>query len=540
MAEDAGTRHKASQKELEQLARQVIDLARGEVVASHPYLAQALGMLELRFERMGRKFSTDGRTLWADPGLVLADFARTGKAPTHDLVHVTLHCLLLHPFAGGEGNVDQAAWDLATDIVVERLAAEMLGPREGERGQAISLVMEQLRDSLGAEPTVERVYRALRGGRFANAARTWQTVLAVDDPARWFPERSETGEERGEGSEDQSGARQRSSSGAPDEGGGGEQHPGQSGETPREPDGHGGGDYRDGLSGAADVRGGAEDADGTFDAGTEAARRLSARERAEARERWRRAARSLRVDLETTSRSRGDHMGSLTRELAVGTRRREDLRGFLRKFATLQERVRVSPDEFDYVFYTLGLSLFGDMPLIEPLEYREERTIRTFALVIDTSGSVEGPAVQRFVDVAFDVLTSQVAFGARTDVHVIQADAGVQEDVRIASREDLERWRRGFVLKGLGGTDFRPAFAYVDGLLETGELADLDGLVYLTDGRGTFPSKPPRYKTAFVLYDGGCEPPPVPSWAMRLVLDEDELGDTGENAGQHDSMGADA
>lgn len=529
--------------ERERVARRVIDLARGEVLADHQFLAASVGLLELRFERMGLKFATDGITLWADPGLVVADFLRTRKPPTHDLVHVLLHCLLLHPFEGEEEGVDRGAWELASDIVVERLAREMLGPREGERGRAIDIVIEQLRDDLGAEPTAERVYRALKEGRYANVRRTWGKLLSVDDPSRWFPELSERGDEWGEGSEDERGRRQRAS-GSPDDGKGQDERSGgepsgdddrsdsDRGEGSQDQDGRdedgggqAGGSYRDGLAGA-EAQGAVQDASGELDEAAGAARRVRARQRAEARERWRRAARSMRVDLETISRVQGEQLGSLRRELEVGQRRRQDLREFLRRFAVMQENLRVSPDEFDYVFYAYGLELYGNLPLIEQLEYREERTIRDFVIVIDTSGSVEGAAVQAFVDTAFDVLTQEGAFAARSVVHVIQADAGVQEDARIASKDDLERWRRGFTLKGMGGTDFRPAFRHVDELVEAGELRDLAGLLYFTDGWGTYPARPPRYKVAFVLYDEGHPPGKVPPWAIRLSLTPDDLAIT--------------
>ncbi len=52
---------------------------------------------------------------------------------------------------------------------------------------------------------------------------------------------------------------------------------------------------------------------------------------------------------------------------------------------------------------------------------------------------------------------------------------------------------------GEGGTDFRPAFAYVDQMLENHEFEELKGLLYFTDGYGIYPGKMPAYKTAFVF-----------------------------------------
>ena len=45
----------------------------------------------------------------------------------------------------------------------------------------------------------------------------------------------------------------------------------------------------------------------------------------------------------------------------------------------------------------------------------------------------------------------------------------------------MEDYLENPVIKGLGGTDFRPVFAYVDEALAAGELNDLGGLVYFRE-----------------------------------------------------------
>ncbi len=71
----------------------------------------------------------------------------------------------------------------------------------------------------------------------------------------------------------------------------------------------------------------------------------------------------------------------------------------------------------------------------------------------------------------------------------------------------------GLTVKGRGGTDFRPVFDAVDKMRKEGSLPGLEGLIYFTDGDGVYPSKPPDYRTAFVLAgdEGRIR---VPSWAM--------------------------
>ena len=122
--------------------------------------------------------------------------------------------------------------------------------------------------------------------------------------------------------------------------------------------------------------------------------------------------------------------------------------------------------------------------------------------------------------------------GDRTNVHVIMADAGVRSDVCLSSEDDLRRWQSEVRVVGGGGTDFRPAFDYVDRLRHQGGLRDLSGLVYLTDGWGIYPSRVPDYRVAFVFYDRDFPTASVPPWAIKVVLDPDELG-----AGQGEAQG---
>ena len=76
-------------------------------------------------------------------------------------------------------------------------------------------------------------------------------------------------------------------------------------------------------------------------------------------------------------------------------------------------------------------------------------------------------------------------------------------------------------LFGEGGTDFRPAFAYVEELMRKQELTRLKGLLYFTDGKGIYPQKMPPYETAFLFLEEDYEDVDVPPWAMKLILEED-------------------
>ena len=110
------------------------------------------------------------------------------------------------------------------------------------------------------------------------------------------------------------------------------------------------------------------------------------------------------------------------------------------------------------------------------------------------------------------------------NIHVIQCDARVQADTKITDLRDVDTFMDGFFVRGFGGTDFRPAFAYVNQLLDRGEFNNLKGIIYFTDGLGQFPEKAPDYDAAFVFMDTGERyMPSVPPWAMRVIIDEEGI-----------------
>ena len=160
--------------------------------------------------------------------------------------------------------------------------------------------------------------------------------------------------------------------------------------------------------------------------------------------------------------------------------------------------------------------------LLDLVEYREKYLVRDFVIAIDTSGSCQGETVRRFLSKTYDILQQTESFAAKVNIHILQCDAYVQEDVKLESPGDMEEYIAHMTLKGFGGTDFRPVFAYTDRLLETGAMRKVEGLLYFTDGYGKFPARPPKYKTAFVFLDR-AEDVKVPSWAMKVYLDETDF-----------------
>ena len=142
--------------------------------------------------------------------------------------------------------------------------------------------------------------------------------------------------------------------------------------------------------------------------------------------------------------------------------------------------------------------------------------------MIDTSMSCSGDLVKKFLEETYGILSEAGSFFQRVNIHIIQCDDQVQSDRKITCKEELQEYMEKLDLAGEGGTDFRPAFAYIDELIATHRFTELKGVIYFTDGQGIYPQKMPLYQTAFVFMDDGAEQE-VPPWAMKLVLDEEDL-----------------
>lgn len=256
----------------------------------------------------------------------------------------------------------------------------------------------------------------------------------------------------------------------------------------------------------------------------ERADNIGADSRAELMRQWQDVSERIQIDLEAQAHQRGAQAGSLFRQLEIANREKYDYADFLRKFAVLGEYMQLNDDEFDQIFYTYGLRLYGNLPLIEPLETKEVRRIRDFVIAIDTSASTSGALVERFLSQTWEVLSSEGSFFKRIRIWILQCDAEIREEAVITCREDFERYICDFSVRGLGGTDFRPVFRRVDELLRQGEFTHLRGLIYFTDGEGIYPARKPDYETAFVFVRRPDDAAPdVPAWAIKLVLDEGDI-----------------
>lgn len=451
--------------QLNELAADVIKLSRNQLLVNLRFMDAALSRLE-PMPLKGVPLATEGHFLVYDPVEVLKRYKADRATPVRDYLHIVLHCIYRHMFI--HSLVDHDLWNLACDIAVEYSISTLnLKAVEAARHAKQRPVFAELQKKTGML-TAEKLYRYFMD-HYPSSVRMkeLQDLFCTDDHKLWYLTVAELrmmGIGAVNGSED----------------------------------------------GSGEGRGKADDpSNGTAAIGSE--------------QDWKNISSHIQMDMNVFSKRQGTQAGGMMQNLREVNREKYDYSEFLRRFAVMGEVMKVNDDEFDYIFYTYGLQLFKNMPLVEPLEYKEVKRIREFVIAIDTSGSVIGETVQTFIQKTYNVLKSTESFFSKINLHIIQCDAAIQEHIKITSQDEFDAYLKTMTIKGLGGTDFRPVFDFVDELIEHKEFLNLKGLIYFTDGYGTFPNKMPDYTTAFVFVDDEYNNPDVPPWAIKLVLQRDEI-----------------
>lgn len=218
------------------------------------------------------------------------------------------------------------------------------------------------------------------------------------------------------------------------------------------------------------------------------------------------------------SRRAGSRAGQSREQMDPADSGRYDYRRYLQRFAVPREERSCDHESFDYIYYTLGLERYGDLPLIEPLEYREGHKLEELVIAIDTSGSCSRETVQGFLAETYGILSQRENFFERMTVYLIQCDCLIQDVALIRSAEQWHNYSRAITIQGRGGTDFTPVFRYVEQLRRDRKLKNLRALLYFTDGDGVYPRTPTDYETAFVFLEKTEKMELAPKWAARLLV----------------------
>jgi len=455
------------------LADKIIKFSRDTLLVNLRFLDAAIHQLIIQPEDELDTIATDGQYFFFNTWHILNNFQRQMEAITRDYLHVIFHCIFQHLFINKL--VFQSCWDLACDIAVENAINDIgIQSLDTARQSKQMQVITQLKSSLRLM-TAEKIYRYYLDKKTSEEELVnLRQNFYADNHTLWYvrtEKKGSTGERDQESTEVEPSQRSK--------GWGQSKH---------------------------------------------------SRPTQELIDLWKQISERAQVDIETASKKWGDLGGGLHQGLNQLNREKYNYASFLKRFSVLGEAMQVNDEEFDLIFYTYGLKLYENMPLIEPLEYKEVKRIKEFVVAIDTSGSVSGQVVQAFVQKTYNILKQTENFFTKVNIHIIQCDAEIQEDYKITNPEEFDKYVQSMQLRGFGGTDFRPVFTYVDDLIKKREFENLRGLIYFTDGFGIYPTKKPLYDTAFVFLDEDyVDTPDVPPWAIKLVLSSDDVMEEGIN-----------
>ena len=139
-------------------------------------------------------------------------------------------------------------------------------------------------------------------------------------------------------------------------------------------------------------------------------------------EQWQSRSEKTQTAMETVLAGQATGGEAVLEQVKVAARDDVDYRAFLRRFAVPREVMAVDGDSFDYIFYTYGLSLYGNMPLVEPPETKEEKRIEDFVIAVDTSMSTSGDLVRQFLSCTYSILRSTETFTRKVNIRILQCD----------------------------------------------------------------------------------------------------------------------
>ena len=453
------------QNKVNEIALEILNMCRNSLIVNLRFISSAVSALQLKKIYSIDTTATDGENYYYNPFVILKNYKTAKELPCRQYLHTLFHCIYRHMFIGNIQN--ERYWDIACDIAVENsINGLYLGIVDISRiklqNDEIAKIAKEVK-----YVTAEMIYRHFLNTQPSEERMSkLENIFKMDNHDMWHKKNRENNADN---------------------------------------------NFSDNDSQNDDSN------DNNSD------KRINSHSQKIIEQKWQDISDYIQTALETLEKDRGDKAGSLMQNLLEVNREHYDYSSFLKKFAIMGETMQINDDEFDYIFYTYGLQLYKKMPLIEPLEYKEVKRIKEFVIAIDTSGSVSGELVKKFVTKTYNILKSTESFFSKINLHIIQCDAEIQTDVKITSQEKLDNYIKNMTLHGFGGTDFRPVFKYVDMLIEKHEFVNLKGLIYFTDGFGIFPERQPNYYTAFAYVYEGYENPDVPVWAIKLILQPEEI-----------------
>ena len=461
--------------DIKDIAEEILDQSIKAVCRELPPFIRAIKALQFKPSDNGLNYVSNGIFRYS-PEQLCKNYKQNKNDTTRLLLHILLHCTMLHIFNTNFKN--PKLWNLACDICVEKIINDLNAactktdktPNQQTIIKAFSTEIKNF--------TAENIYYYLSKNPISdNDIKIYSDLFCVDDHRQWY--NSNLLGTQNEDDETEIEARSI---------------------------------YKKEVERSENSKSGGNTLTQFSNEGLE-----------NPEEAWREIAKQILRDTDFLSASRGINAGNGFEILKSVTQEKYDYSDLLKKFIETDETLEINDDEFDYIYYTYGLELYGNIPLIEPLEYTENSKIKKLIIAIDTSGSVKGNIVKSFIDKTYTILNSTDFFRKDFEIHIIQCDSVIQESAVIKTPEELENYITNLSLKGFGGTDFTPVFEYADKVCAEALNKEFNGVIYFTDGDGIYPQKMPLYKNLFVIHDNGFDKSRLPIWATPLYLDINKI-----------------
>lgn len=467
----------------EDLALKIINASKAEIYLRLRFFHIALGFLKFPSSTVivdnQKGFATDGETVFFNADWLISAYKKNKPMINRSIIHLLLHCLYKHPFNLFTQSFLQH-YDLACDIIVESIIDDMSlafmeRPNQSDRELIYKKIKEESVSSTLIISEVTSHLNSLKPTRIIE----YKLLFQSDDHQYW---------------------KNKNFSKAPTN------EPNQDSES-----------SNDSSNEALE--------DPSKKSISEIQGVTQGRKSEELLNIWEDLGSQLKLDLETFNQEAGFDKGALHNQLNIVYRKKYDYKDALSKFLEIKEIYREDLDTFDPIYYLYGLNELGNRPLIEYAEYKEVPVLNELAIIIDTSGSTYHDMVMKFLELTYSIILSTTTQNQNFKVYIIQVDTEVQEVKEITSMDDFTAYMENFDLKGGGGTDFKPGFAYVQKLIEEDNVSRIKGLIYFTDGYGDFPETSPGFESLIVFHESSYTDQYVPLWASRIVINEEDLNE---------------
>lgn len=199
----------------------------------------------------------------------------------------------------------------------------------------------------------------------------------------------------------------------------------------------------------------------------------------------------------------------------AGAENRNSYREYILQYIRERETLKEQEGTIDKMLYSFGFEFYGDVALIEPEEFSENKVLDKVVIAVDTSGSCHGETMNEFLRETKNLLQDISEISSFREVILMQCDAEIQKEEHFGSAAEFPE-KNFWKMKGFGGTDFRPVFEKVEEIVKE-EQGEIDFLVYFSDGYGAFPKEKPKYPVIFVLPEKNER---IPEWVIPVFLEE--------------------